>query len=148
MKQKQSSGARFWKGYVVFTAVLLIIVAAGLGVFYDFIRAYELSQPEHAAEEFVRSFDSDQLAEWIWEEVSSLPLTYESADAAARVTSASMSLAETIGPSRRRRRQGRIHNMGKNCIEGKVPYIGKAPKKRKCWRPPRKEKEKNECFDE
>ncbi len=24
----------------------------------------------------------------------------------------------------------------------KVPNIGKAPKKRKCWRPPRKEKEK------
>ncbi len=23
---------------------------------------------------------------------------------------------------------------------GKVPYIGKSPKKRKCWRPPRKEK--------
>lgn len=94
MKQKQSSGARFWKGYVVFTAVLLIIVAAGLGVFYDFIRAYELSQPEHAAEEFVRSFDSDQLAEWIWEEVSSLSLTYESADAAARVLIENASMLE------------------------------------------------------
>ncbi len=32
--------------------------------------------------------------------------------------------------------------MEKNGIEGKAPYIGKAPKKRKCWRPPRKEKEK------
>lgn len=84
MKQKQSSGARFWKGYIIFTAVLLIFVAAGLGVFYDFIRAYELSQPEHAAEEFVRSFDDDQLAEWIREEAASLPLTYESADIAAQ----------------------------------------------------------------
>ena len=26
--------------------------------------------------------------------------------------------------------------------DGKVPYIWKSPKKRKCWRPPRKEKEK------
>ena len=25
---------------------------------------------------------------------------------------------------------------------GKVPYIGKPPKKRKCWRPPRKKEKK------
>ena len=27
-------------------------------------------------------------------------------------------------------------------VSGRVLYVGKAPKKRKCWRPPRKEKEK------
>jgi len=84
MRQKNSSGNLFWRGYIVFTVVLLVIVAVGLGVFYDFIRAYELSQPEHAAEEFVRSFDDNQLAEWIREEASSLTLTYESADIAAQ----------------------------------------------------------------
>ena len=28
--------------------------------------------------------------------------------------------------------------MGKNGMDGKVPNIGKPPKKRKCWCPPRK----------
>ena len=30
--------------------------------------------------------------------------------------------------------------MGKNGMDGKIPYIGKSLKKRRCWHPPRKGK--------
>jgi len=79
-KQKIS---RFWKIYLTTTAVFLLFIAAGLGVFYDFIRAYEKAQPEHTAETYTASLSEEIFDEWIDHAAKKLSLVYDTPQSAA-----------------------------------------------------------------
>lgn len=94
MKEAKKRISRFWKGYFLTTTLLLLLTGAGLGIFYDFIRAYELSQPHNAAEKYVQSFEDKQLFSWIRSASESLPLHYETADTAAQGIINQISLTE------------------------------------------------------
>ena len=80
---KKQTMSRFWKIYAITTVVLLVVVGVGLGIFYDFIRAYERSQPIHAAESYTASLDESILGTMIDQAAGSLTLTYDSAESAS-----------------------------------------------------------------
>ncbi|MBE7016903.1 MAG: hypothetical protein E7420_01910 [Ruminococcaceae bacterium] len=70
--KKSSRRGRFWKGLGIYAAVLALIIAAGLVVFWNFIKAYELSRPDTAISSIVESKDESY---WL-ELVASTPLHF------------------------------------------------------------------------
>ncbi len=66
MKAQRSRRASFWTVYAIITACLVILIAAGLALFYDFIDAFDESQPQNPAEAaaaFANSLDADSARE-------------------------------------------------------------------------------------
>jgi len=57
--------SRFVPGLLIFSAVILLVMAVGLTVFWKYLESYELSQPEHAVESFLSSVDDDYWREGI-----------------------------------------------------------------------------------
>lgn len=68
---------RFWKVYGIVTASAVLVLAAFLAVFYDYIHTYERSQPEHAAEQYAASVSQADVCAWIREEAAGLSSAYE-----------------------------------------------------------------------
>ena len=58
---KKSSHSRFWKLYRFITGLLLLLIVSFFVFFYDYIGAYEKSQPIYAAERYALSLNE---AEW------------------------------------------------------------------------------------
>ncbi len=50
---------RFWIGLGIYAAVFALVIAAGLVVFWNFIKAYELSRPDTTMLSFIESTDED-----------------------------------------------------------------------------------------
>lgn len=50
MRTSRKHKTKFWTVYAISVAVLVILIGTALGVFYDFIDAFEDSQPQSAAE--------------------------------------------------------------------------------------------------
>ena len=57
-KKKISS---FYKILIIYTAVIVVLCAAGLAIFADYIYNYELSLPESCAKSFIESLKTEDL---------------------------------------------------------------------------------------
>ncbi len=62
-KQMKKKGfKRFFIGLLIYNAVFAVLVAVGLGVFWDFIEAYEISRPKSAVAPYVEQLSKEQIA--------------------------------------------------------------------------------------
>jgi len=90
---KRENKSCFWRIYLVCTASVLVLLTAALAVFYDYIRAYENSQPINAAECFAAALTDDEISKWIDTAAAGLESEYESSESiAAACRSALMKL--------------------------------------------------------
>lgn len=60
-KSGKKTGARFALGMVIYALVFLLITAAGLAVFWNFIEAYELSRPRNTVDAYVAGLSEEKL---------------------------------------------------------------------------------------
>lgn len=101
MKNKTSKKSRFYIGYAIFCAVLVFVISCGIGVFYDFIREYEQSLPEHVAESFIASLNGAKFSELVEPEIASRASGFETDDSMESVLASALSegvtFAECIG---------------------------------------------------
>ena len=92
---------RFFIFYIVFCGVLAFAISCGVGIFYDFIREYENSLPEHVLEDYIGSLSGDELtsvASAVIEEAASGFETVESyADTFKETVSQGLTFTSIIG---------------------------------------------------
>lgn len=55
-------GKRFWKGMLLYGAVLTILAGAGLWYLWGFLESYELSRPETAADVYISGMNAESVA--------------------------------------------------------------------------------------
>ena len=58
MTKRRKSARRFALGMIVYALTFIVFLALGLRVFWSFIDGYEKSQPKHALDAYIQSFDS------------------------------------------------------------------------------------------
>lgn len=61
MADKKQKKSRFVMGMVIYAAVFLAVTAAGLGVLWKYMEAYELSRPRTAVADFVEQLTAEQI---------------------------------------------------------------------------------------
>lgn len=83
MSNQNAKKSQFWKIYACVVASALILVFVGLAIFYDFIKAYETSQPLYAAETFAVSLEDETVLSMIDNSAAQLSLDFETAATAA-----------------------------------------------------------------
>ena len=71
-KRRKSSSGRFALGMVVYALTFIVFLAIGLRIFWGFIDSFEKSQPNHAIDAYIQSFDSEHIRALSGEFVSSL----------------------------------------------------------------------------
>lgn len=91
MEKKTSKKSRFYICYAVFCAVLVFTMSCGIGIFYDFIREYEQSLPEHIAESYIDSLDGAKFSDIVTPEIASRASGFETDDSIGTM------LADAIG---------------------------------------------------
>jgi hypothetical protein len=67
----------FWIVYIIYTAILIFCIAAALIVFYKYIEAYEMSQPEHKVEDYIAGIDKNLLIDLITDSYTDSITKYE-----------------------------------------------------------------------
>ena len=99
-KEKRVSDG-FYKYYAVFCVVLVAAILLGAGIFYDFIRTYETSLPEHVAERYVEGLDGETFSALISERLDEIGSGFETADAVGETLADAMkdgvTFTETVG---------------------------------------------------
>ena len=60
MAKRRSSG-RFALGMIVYALTFIVFLAIGLRIFWGMIDSYEKSQPSHAIDRYIQSFDSEHI---------------------------------------------------------------------------------------
>lgn len=60
----------FYIGYAIFCALLAFSLSIGIGLFYDFIREYESSRPDHVIENYVSVIDGETFSSIAAEAIS------------------------------------------------------------------------------
>ena len=60
-KRRKQSARRFALGMVVYALTFIVLTAIGLRIFWGFIDGYEKSQPSHAIDSYIESFDSEHI---------------------------------------------------------------------------------------
>ena len=61
MAEQKQKKSRFVRGMVIYAVVFLAVTAAGLGVLWKYMEAYELSRPRTAVASFVEGLTSEQI---------------------------------------------------------------------------------------
>ena len=84
MKNKRQKKSRFYIYYALLCAVLAFAISCAVGIFYDFIREYEECLPEHVADAYITSLDSEALAGLIRPELEARASGFEKEDALGR----------------------------------------------------------------
>lgn len=56
-------GKRFWKGMLLYAAVLIALAGAGLWYLWGFLESYELSRPETAVDVYISGMNAESVAE-------------------------------------------------------------------------------------
>ena len=60
-KRRKSSSGRFALGMIVYALTFIVFLAIGLRIFWGMIDSYEKSQPSHAIDRYIQSFDSEHI---------------------------------------------------------------------------------------
>ena len=60
-KKRKNSSRRFALGMIVYAMVFVVFLAIGLRIFWGYIDSFEKSQPKHAIDAYVESFDSEHI---------------------------------------------------------------------------------------
>lgn len=60
-KKRKKPSHLFFLGMVIYALVFMVFLAIGLRVFWDYINDYEKSQPQHAIDDYIASFDSEHI---------------------------------------------------------------------------------------
>ena len=71
-KRRKSSSGRFALGMIVYALTFIVFLAIGLRIFWGMIDSYEKSQPSHAIDRYIQSFDSEHIRALSSEFVSTL----------------------------------------------------------------------------
>lgn len=71
-KKKKRSARRFAFGMVIYALAFVVFLAIGLRIFWGYIDAFEKSQPNHAIDSYIQSFDSAHIRALSADFVSSL----------------------------------------------------------------------------
>ncbi len=71
-KKRNRSARRFALGMIVYALTFIVFLALGLRVFWGYIDVYEKSQPNHAIDSYIQSFDSAHIRALSADFVSSL----------------------------------------------------------------------------
>ena len=82
---------RFALGMVIYALVFLVIVSAGLWIFWDFIEAYEASRPVNAIKAYVDSLKPEDLSEGSGGLLDTLDANLQSREESARLIQESAS---------------------------------------------------------
>ena len=61
MAKRRNSSRRFVLGMLVYALAFVVFLAIGLRIFWGYIDSYEKSQPKHAIDAYVESFDSEHI---------------------------------------------------------------------------------------
>lgn len=56
--EKKAKKSRFFKGLAIYFLIMIGVVLIGSGIWWEYVEAYENSQPERSAEQIVAGFDS------------------------------------------------------------------------------------------
>lgn len=93
----------FYKYYAIFCAALAVLISVGIAVFYDFIRTYESSLPEHVAERYVKSLDGETFSALISDRMGEIGSGFETESAVGSTLADAMAdgvtFTEAIGGS-------------------------------------------------
>ncbi len=81
---------RFWKIYISVTVIAAAVLLCGMGVFYDFIRAYEQSQPGYTADSYAAGVTRRNLRAMVEEAVKEMPAFLEPEEEAVRILAESL----------------------------------------------------------
>lgn len=71
-KRKKRASRRFFLGMVVYALVFVVLLSIGLRFFWSYIDSFEKSQPNHAIDRYIQSFDSEHIRALSKDFVSSL----------------------------------------------------------------------------
>ena len=71
-KRKKNSTRRFVLGMLIYALVFIVFLAIGLRIFWGYIDSYEKSQPVHAIDSYIESFDSEHIRSLCGDFVGSL----------------------------------------------------------------------------
>ena len=111
---------RFWKIYAAVTASALLLIAAALAVFYDYISTYERSQPLHAVEDYAASLTDDDWRSLIFLAASEAVSPYETADIVTDICCSVLEkLPEEISCEQERTASGTMYRI----LRGDTPLI-------------------------
>jgi len=80
----------FWKVYAIAAAAAICILGIGLVVFYDFMEAYEISQPSAAANAYASSITEQTIQTLMLETIREIPPMWETEEQAVAMCAASM----------------------------------------------------------
>ena len=83
-KKRKKSAARFALGMTVYALAFILFLAIGLRFFWVYIDNFEKSQPGHAIDRYIQSFDSDHIRSISADFVSSLDSNLQSEEDAYR----------------------------------------------------------------
>ena len=71
-ERRKKSALRFALGMVIYALVFIVLMAIGLRFFWGYIDSFEKSQPNHAIDRYIQSFDSEHIRALSADFVSSL----------------------------------------------------------------------------
>lgn len=71
-KRRKNSSRRFVLGMLVYALTFVVFLAIGLRIFWGYIDSYEKSQPVHAIDSYIESFDSEHIRSLCGDFVGSL----------------------------------------------------------------------------
>ena len=77
-RRKKNTGGRFALGMAVYALAFILFLAIGLRIFWVYIDNFEKSQPSHAIDRYIQSFDSEHIRTLSADFVSSLDSTLQS----------------------------------------------------------------------
>lgn len=72
MAKRRRSSRRFALGMIIYALTFIVFLALGLRIFWSYIDSYEKSQPTHAIDAYIASFDSEHIRTLSRDFVSSL----------------------------------------------------------------------------
>ena len=82
--RKKNAGGRFALGMAIYALAFILFLAIGLRIFWGYIDNFEKSQPSHAIDRYIQSFDSNHIRALSADFVSSLDSTLQSQEDAYR----------------------------------------------------------------
>ena len=83
-RKRKNTGGRFALGMLVYALAFVLFLSIGLRIFWVYIDNYEKSQPSHAIDRYIQSFDSEHIRSLSSGFVSSLDSTLQSEEDAYR----------------------------------------------------------------